>query len=145
MIHYLTLGDAERPLTFAYSVAYEYELQTGKFYENDVHSLARQIVLAGIDMGTDDTAVAARGVSIVKFVDILFACLVVGHRKTNTPVTVTRHDVADWLGGNLDAVSRFTTMLLEANFSLPGEKSDSDEPADAEALAGETKKKSLAR
>lgn len=141
MIHYITLGDAERPISFDYSVAYEYEFHTGKFYENDVHSLARQIVLAGIDMGTDDTAVAARGVSIVKFVDILFACLLVGHRKTNTPITFTRHDVADWLGGNLDAVSRFTTMLLEANFSLPGEKSDEQNGE----MEGETKKKSLAR
>lgn len=143
MIHYLNLGDAERPLSFAYSVAYEYELQTGKFYEQDVQDLARQIVIAGMAIGTDDTGVAARGLSVVKFVDILFACLVVGHRKTSQSVTFTKHDVADWLGGNLDAVSRFTTMLLEANFNLPGEKSD--EPADAEAMAGETKKKRPAR
>ena len=143
MIHYLTLGDAERPITFSYSVAYEYEMQTGKFYEADVQDLARQVIMAGAAIGTDDVGAAARTISIVKFVDILFTCLVVGYRKTGKPVDFSKYDVADWLGGNMDTVSRFTSLLLEANFSLPSEA-----PASAEATAGEAgnaKKKSQAR
>lgn len=131
MIHYITLGDAERPITFTYSVAYEYEMQTGKFYEADVQDLARQVIMAGAAIGTDDVGAAARTISIVKFVDILHACLVVGYRKTGKPVDFTKYDVADWLGGNLDTVSRFTSLLLEANFSLPSESGgDSESPPD---------------
>lgn len=146
MIHYINLGDAERPITFSYSVAYEYELQTGKFYEQDVQELARQIVIAGAALGTDDSAKAAQSLSIVKFVDILHACLLVGCRKTATPVNFTKYDVADWLGGNPEAVARFTTLLLEANFGLPGEATDdAADPDFAEASSGKGKKKRQAR
>lgn len=140
MIHYLTLGDAERPVTFSYSVAYEYEMQTGKFYEADVQELARQVIMAGAAIQTDDIATAARSLSIVKFVDILHACLVVGYRKTGKPVDFTKYDVADWLGGNLETVATFTTLLLQANFNLPGESSDNGDPQ-----ADEPKKKRPAR
>ena len=143
MIHYITLGGVERPLTFAYSVAYEYEMQTGKFYEADVQDLALQVVTAGAAIGTDDVATAARSLSVVKFVDILHACLVVGHRKTGKPVDFSKYDVADWAGGNMDAVSKFTTLLLQANFNLPGESDTSAEVVASEA--GETKKKRPAR
>ena len=143
MIHYITLGGVERPLTFAYSVAYEYEMQTGKFYEADVQDLALQVVTAGAAIGTDDVATAARSLSVVKFVDILHACLVVGHRKTGKPVDFSKYDVADWAGGNMDAVSKFTTLLLQANFNLPGESDTSAEAVASEA--GETKKKRPAR
>ena len=98
MIHHIHLGGQDRPITFAYSAAYEYELQTGKSYEIDVAELAGQIIVAGANLGTDDVGAAARTISMVKYLDIAYAALRAAHFKTKTPITFTIHDVADWFG-----------------------------------------------
>jgi hypothetical protein len=140
MIHYLNIGGQDRPLSFAYSVAYDYEIETGRHYDPDIQELATQIIKAGAALNTDDIGTAARSISMVRFVDILYHCLRAGHRKTKTPVTFDKHDVADWMGEHKQAVSDFTTMLLEANFNLKpaeGEEAETNEDDD-------TKKKSQA-
>jgi len=141
MIHFVHIGGQERPVCFSYSVAYEYEKQTGKFYEPDVQALAVQVITAGAALGTDDVATAARSISIVKFTDIMHAALVVGCRKAGQKADFSSYEVADWLGENPEAVGRLTELLLSANFNLKPDAA----PADGEAMAGETKKKSPAR
>lgn len=134
MIHYVNIGGRERPVSFAYSVAYEYEKLTGKFYEPDVQALAVQVITAGAALGTDDVATAACSISIIKFTDIIFAALLVGARKAGQPADFTAYDVADWLGENPEAVGRLTELLLSANFNLkPDAATDNGEPADDEA------------
>lgn len=128
MVRYVRLGGQDRPVCFSYAVAYEYERQTGKFYEQDVQTLAAQVIAAGAEHSTDDVASAARHISMVKFIDILHACLVVGYRKERMQVDFAPYDVADWLSEDRDTVTEFTAMLLEANFDLSGEnQSDNDE------------------
>lgn len=140
MLHYVEIGGRERPVSFAYSIAYEYEKRTGQLYEPDVQTLAVQVITAGAALGTDDVATAARSISIVKFTDIMFAALLVGARKAGQPADFTVHDVADWLGENPAAVGRLTELLLSANFNLKADAA----PDDAEA--GEPgKKKNPAR
>lgn len=165
MIHYLHLDGEEKPITFVYSVPWEYELEhPGKFYNTEVTELCVQILRAGAALtqaisdvpdentGTVDKLIsmvsranAAGGFSMVKFVDILYICLRVGHRKTGKPADFTPRDVADWIGGNNEAVGKFTTLLLQANFNLPGEESqspgDSKSPGDSDGA----KKKKPAR
>ena len=144
MVHYVDIGGRERPVSFAYSVAYEYEKRTGQFYEPDVQALALQVITAGAALGTDDVATAARSISIVKFTDIAFAALLVGARKTGQPTDFTAYDVADWLGENPTAVGRLTELLLSANFNLKPDEATED-PTSAEATTGEGKKKTPAR
>jgi hypothetical protein len=134
MVHFVDIGGRDRPVCFSYSVAYEYELQTGKFYAPDVQELAMQVITAGAALGTDDVATAARSVSIVKFTDIIFAALLVGARKEKQPADFTKYDVADWMGGNPAAAGRLTELLLSANFNLkPDAPSENghDETGDA--------------
>lgn len=142
MMHFVDIGGRERPVCFSYSVAYEYQSQTGRFYEPDVQELAVQVITAGAALGNDDVATAARSINIVKFTDIIFAALLTGARKEKQPVDFTTYDVADWLGENPEAVGRLTELLLTANFKLPQSGAD-DEPASDEAADG--KKKNPAR
>ena len=144
MLHYVDIGGQERPVCFSYSVAYQYEKQTGNFYEPDVQALAIQVIAAGATLGTDDVATAARTISIVKFADIIYAAFVVGGRKAKKPVDFSIDDLVDWLGENPDAVGRLTELLLTANFKLP-EAGQDDEPASDAATAGDGKKKTPAR
>lgn len=138
MIHYLPLGGKDRPLSFSYANVYEYELATGRGYEYDVAELALQVIRAGQAMGTDDVGTAARGISMVRFFDVAYAALRVGHLKAGAPAAFTVHDVAEWFGADLAQVSRFTELLLEANFNLdPRDRDDDDAPAD------DSKKKAL--
>lgn len=141
MVHFVNIGGQERPVCFSYSVAYEYELQTGKFYEPDVQALAVQVITAGASLGTDDVATAARSISIIKFTDIMHAALVVGCRKEKKPVDFDKYDVADWLGQNPDAVGRLTELLLTANFNLKPDAATDEAPPPEE----ETKKKNRGR
>lgn len=153
MIHYLHLDGEEKPLTFVYSVPWEYELETpGKFYNTEVTELCVQILKAGAALNNAQStkpndsantveylinqvsmANASGGFSMVKFVDILHICLVVGHRKTGRPVNFTKRDVADWIGGNSEAIGRFTELLLHANFNIPA-------PGDPDDTTGESEK-----
>lgn len=136
MIHHIHLGGQDRPITFAYSAAYEYELQTGKSYEIDVAELAGQIIVAGANLGTDDVGAAARTISMVKYLDIAYAALRAAHFKTKTPITFTIHDVADWFGEDKQKAAQFTEMLLSANFNLDAvaEDADPEKPAKKKAL-----------
>lgn len=140
MLNYIHLGGQDRPITFAYSTAYEYELQTGKSYEKDVAELAGQIIVAGASIGTDDVATAVAQISMVKYIDIAFAALRAGHLKAKIPVTFTVHDVADWFGDDKQKAGQFTEMLLSANFNLKPDQSpgDSESPGDS---VGDSKKK----
>jgi len=136
MIHHIHLGGQDRPITFAYSAAYEYELLTGKSYEIDVAELAGQIIIAGANLGTDDIGAAARTISMVKYLDIAYAALRAGHFKTKTPITFTIHDVADWFGDDKQKAAQFTEMLLSANFNLDAvaeDKPDPEKPAKKKA------------
>ena len=139
MIHHIHLGGQDRPITFAYSTAYEYELQTGKSYELDVAELAGQLIVAGANLGTDDVGTAARTISMVKYLNIAYAALRAGHFKTKTPITFTIHDVADWFGDDKQKAAQFTEMLFFANFNLDVSAEDKHE-ADTEKPA---KKKAL--
>jgi len=144
MVHYITLGGQERPVCFSYAVAYEYEKQTGHYYEADVAALGAQIITAGARAGTDDVATAAREISMVKFIDILYACLLVGYRKERLRIDFELYDVAEWLTDNRDTVSQFATMLLEANFDLSGEnQTDDEEPDDEKKRKPPTARKKL--
>lgn len=133
MVHYINIGGRERPVSFAYSIAYEYEKRTGQFYEPDVQALAVQVIVAGAALGTDDVATAARSISIVKFTDIAFAALLVGARQTGQPMDFTVYDVADWLGENQEAVGLLTELLLSANFNLKPDATTDNEQTDNEA------------
>lgn len=143
MLHYVDIGGRERPVCFSYSVAYQYEKQTGNFYEPDVQSLAIQVIAAGATLGTDDVATAARTISIVKFADIMFAAFVVGGRKAKTPVDFTIDDLVDWLGENPEAVGRLTELLLTANFKLPESGGDLESPPDSDAGKKKTPARSI--
>ena len=133
MIQYIHLGGQDRPITFAYSTAYEYELQTGKSYEKDVAELAGQLIVAGASIGTDDVATAVGQISMVKYIDIAFAALRAGHLKAKTPITFTVHDVADWFGDDKQKAAQFTEMLFYANFNLKTDQPpvDSESPGDS--------------
>lgn len=137
MIHHIHLGGQDRPITFAYSAAYEYELLTGKSYEIDVAELAGQIIIAGANLDTDDIGAAARTISMVKYLDIALAALRAGHFKTKTPITFTIHDVADWFGDDKQKAAQFTELLLAANFNLDGadykSEADPEKPAKKKA------------
>lgn len=130
MIHNIHLGGQDRPLTFAYSAAYEYELSTGKFYEQDVAELAVQVIAAGAMLKTDNLGEAARTISMVKYLDIAYAALRAGHLKTRTPINFTVHDVADWFGEDKKQASRFTELLLQANFNLKPDPDEQEEQDD---------------
>lgn len=142
MVHFVDIGGRERPVCFSYSVAYEYQSQTGRFYEPDVQELAVQVITAGAALGNDDVATAARSINIVKFTDIMFAALLIGARKERQAVDFTKYDVADWLGENPAATGRLTELLLTANFKLPESGGDSESQPDSN---GTGKKKNPAR
>lgn len=151
MIHYLNLGGQDRPLTLTYSVAYDYQVEFGRYYNTDVTELCVQILRAGDSLNKAKAELSAdleksqidkmmdliraangsEGFDMIKFVDILFVALVVGHRKTSTPVKFTQRDVADWIGESAEAIAEFTSLLLQANFNLKasGEAAEPDESA----------------
>jgi len=132
MIKYIELGGQERPVCFDNSLAYEYELTTGNYYEHDLRALFREIAMAAASIGTDNTDVAVGQMSIVKFVDFLHCALRLGYRKTQLPIEFDAYNVADWLLNDGKAVARFTTLLLEANTdpnSVPPDESGDIESA----------------
>lgn len=143
MVHYIHLNGEERPVTFTHAVAYEYEQQTGRSYEADVAELATQVILAGQKIGTDDVAAAVRTISIVKYVDIMFAAMLVAHRKKGMKVTFTVYDLADWLGEERQVAATLTTMFLEANFNLKADPKNTSDPGPAEAPDDAKKKTEL--
>lgn len=143
MTHYITLHGEERPVTFSHAVAYEYELKTGRSYEADVAELAAQVILAGQHLGTDDVATAVRTISIVKYVDIMFAAMCVGYRKTKRAIDFTVYDLAEWLGEERQVAGTLTTMFLEANFNLKADPDNTTDPGPAVAPDDAKKKTSL--
>lgn len=157
MIHYINLGGQERPFTLVYSVPFDYEMEyEGRFYNTDVAELVTQMMNAATSMGeaqkrlledgeTDYTKIVGLisqansvGLSVVRLVNILFVALKVGHRIAGVPVEFSKQDVADWIGGNTDAVAKFTYTLLQANFNFPDPSENGKEDAD------DTKKKKKA-
>ncbi len=161
MVHYINLGGRERPFTLVYSVPFDYEMEyEGRFYNTDVAELVAQMMNAAASMGEAQKRLLedkesnytkiiglisqanSVGLSVVRLVNILYIALKVGHRIAGEPVDFTKQDVADWIGGNTDAVTKFTIVLLHANFNLSG--GASDETGD-KASESERKKKKQAR
>lgn len=116
MVHFIELGGVERPVSFGQALAYEYELTTGRSYLRDLQQLFIEISEVAAGMNTDDVTTAASQMSVVKFVDLMHCALRLGHRYERQTVGFDAYQVAEWLLGDSEAVSRLVGWLAEANF-----------------------------
>jgi len=125
-IQYISLGGKERPVCFSHALAYHYELTTGKSYLRDLDALFQEMVQVAAGANTDNVAVAAQNMSVVRLVDIIHAALTLGARQDRINVEFDQYQVADWLMSDRDAVGILASMLVDANID-PGAKQDEDE------------------
>lgn len=158
MIHYIEIGGRERPITFSYSVPFQYQLKTGRFYNVDITTLCINLLQAGNalieQVGEPPATLSARleqiraanshPIDMLLLLDVALVCLEVGHRKAGVPIDFTKDDVADWLGEDREAIFTITQLLLAANFNLKPDEATED-PASSEATTDEGKKKTPAR
>lgn len=162
MIYHINIGGEERPLTLVYSVPWQYELDTGRYYNQDVTELCVEILRAGetvnaarenltktegakstVDQMIDLIRIAngSAGFSMVRFIDIFYVSLAVGHRKSGVPFPFTKTEIADMVMSDGAVVEIFTLLLLQANFKL---KLDDADDNDSKAPDDDAKKKSPA-
>ena len=164
MIHHINIGGEDRPLTLTYSVPWQYELETGRYYNQDVTELCVEILRAGdevnkarknfeqqgepksnVDQMIDLIRIAngSAGFSMVRFIDIFYVSLAVGHRKSGVPFPYTKTEIADMVMNEGEVVEKFTLLLLQANFKLKLDDPGEAEP-DESATDDTAKKKSPA-
>lgn len=123
MTHFIETGqDAERrtrPVRFDNTLVYEFERQTGRKFVTECNALFNELRRVGKSLGTDDVAEAAGGVSMVRFVDIMYHAFRVGALKDRQPIDFTELDVAEWLDDHTVNIS-LVTWLAEANATPAG-------------------------
>jgi len=120
---HIHLGGADRPISFANQVAYNYELATGRVYHADIVRLMLQIEAAAAAMRTDRMEDAVRSVSTVLVADLVHAALAYACRLEKTPVDFGPDDVAAWLLDDRDAVGILVGMMAES-MPRPDESAD---------------------
>jgi hypothetical protein len=116
MVNWIKLGGKERPLAFGYAVAYAYETQTGRNYNELIFQVAAEMEQAGRAMEDNDLLRVATAVNIRPLTDLVFFGLKYAYRREGMEVDFEAEDVAEWVFGDTQAMHECVTALFE---SLP--------------------------
>lgn len=133
MTHYINIAGQPMPFAFTMLANYEYERNTGRNFEADAAELAAQVITAGAALNTDDVATAVSTVSMVRYIDIVYAAAIAGHRREKKNVPFTFEEFVEMMGESREQATELTTLFLQSNFNLkPDAASDDDVAPDAE-------------
>jgi hypothetical protein len=152
MITYIKIGGKNRPVAYGYQVAYDYEINTGRNYNDLMVRVSEMMFIAAQihqdvkpgDMEIEDavalisdekTRRAMGNFSVVPMTDATYYGMLYAHRREGVAVDFEASDVAGWLFSDRKAMSACMKLLVD---SLP-KQDEADDPAPSEA-----KKKTLA-
>lgn len=138
MITYIRIGGEQRPVCFGHQVAYDYEFNTGRNYNELLMAVSEMFVksaaaIAGPDgapdMEIDEIAIlmsedrkkAIRQFSVVPLTDLVYYGMLYAHRRERIEVTFEAADVAGWVFDDNDAMTACLRLMMD---SLPQNKSD---------------------
>jgi len=146
MIAHINIGGKRRPVAFGHEVAYDYEVNTGRNYNDlmlrvfDMLALSAQMAPIADATTADmevDAAVAlitqpesrrrVETFSVVPFTDITYFGMLYAHRREGVEVDFEASDVAEWLFGDSKAMSACMRILVD---SLP-KNTATEEPGEA--------------
>lgn len=133
MIQYIRIGGQDRPVAFGHKVSYDYEINTGKSYNELLLRVGETLnasaaLVPGQSKDLVDIEVAAsvltdpekrRAVaafSVVPLTDLVYYGMVYAHRKERIPLDFEAADVAEWLFGDFVAMGVVVRLLFD---SLP--------------------------
>lgn len=146
MITYIQIGGKRRPVAFGYAVAYDYELNTGRNYNDLMVRVSEMMMIAAqikqdvspgemeIDeavaiMTNEKTRRAMGAFSVVPMTDATYHGMLYAHRREGLAVDFEASDVAGWLFGDKKAMAACMKLLVD---SLP-KQGDEEDPAPSEA------------
>lgn len=140
MITWIRIGGKQRPVCFAYSVAYDYQANTGRNYNEllvQVSEMFFQSAAAvvgpdgAVDMEIDEAAIllseerkkAVSKFSVVPLTDLVYYGMLYAHRREGIEVDFEAADVADWVFGDQETMNACLRLMME---SLPQNRQTAD-------------------
>lgn len=140
MITWIRIGGKERPVCFGYQVAYDYEFNTGRNYNEllvKVSDMMFQSAAAvvgndgAVDMEIDEVAIllseerkkAVSQFSVVPLTDLVYYGMLYAHRREGLETDFEPADVAEWVFSDQEAMGACMRLLME---SLNQNRQDAD-------------------
>lgn len=140
MITWIRIGGKQRPVCFGYQVAYDYEFNTGRNYNellvrvSDMFFQSAAAVTGpdgAVDMEIDEVAIllseerrkAVSQFSVVPLTDLVYYGMLYAHRREGIEADFEPSDVAEWVFSEQETMSACLRLMME---SLPQNRQTAD-------------------
>ena len=131
MITWIRIGGKQRPVCFGYQVAYDYEFNTGRNYNELLVRVSEMFFQSAaavtgpdgaVDMEIDEVAIllseerkkAVAQFSVMPLTDLVYYGMLYACRREGIEIDFEAADVAEWVFGDQDAMQACLKLLMDA-------------------------------
>lgn len=133
MITYIKIGGRQRPIAFGYKVAYDYEINTGKSYNELLMAVSDMFLQSAAAMTGSETGAEQQDLedvvqfmgeerrralsqfSIVPLTNLVYYGMLYAHRKEGLDIDFEASDVAEWIFSDRAAMTSCLRILMDAS------------------------------